>query len=346
MTRLETGRHALWLGLLFLSCLLMFSCSTPEIEVEPTSNKDSKNYLSGPSDLSPLQLAEGEKVRVVATTSIVGDIVANIGGEAIDLTILMPANVDPHSFEPTPTDLRAVSDAHIVFINGLGLEIFLEEMLENVGKGVPVLSLSIGLDPMELGEEVLGQGDESEEAEDHDHDAVDPHVWFDPTNVMVWIGRVSQALSLLDPGNASFYENKVEEYHEQLRVLDQWITVKVSHLSAGERRIISDHRVFGYFAERYGFDIVGAVIPVFSSASEPSAREIAELHEVISDLQVKVIFVGESVSPGIVEAVAQDTGTQLVRLYTGYLSDENGPAANYLDFMRYNVETIVDALSE
>jgi ABC-type Zn uptake system ZnuABC Zn-binding protein ZnuA len=347
MARFLTTKQ-FWLPMVLLaSCILVSACGSQEHSGGDPMEGESKGFLSELSDLSPPFLSEGEKLRVVATTSVVGDVVANIGGEAIELITLMAANVDPHAYEPTPADLRAVSDAHVVFINGLDLEEFLDEMIENVAGDVPVVSLSAGLDALSFeGEFPHGEQPSAEENGDHEHGVYDPHVWFDPTNVMIWTDRIARALVLLDPQHESLYENNAASFHEQLQELDQWIFVNVSLIPVEKRKLVSDHRVFEYFAARYDFEIVGAVIPVFSSAAEPSAREVADLQERILEMNVKVLFVGEAIHQSIVEAIIQDTGTRLVYLYTGALSDPDGPAGNYLDYMRYNVESIVSALQE
>jgi ABC-type Zn uptake system ZnuABC Zn-binding protein ZnuA len=336
-----------WLLILVLGfSIIVSACGSLSSQDADPHEGERPGFLTDAADFTPVDLSEGEKLRVVATTSIVADVVAEIGDTAIELTILMPANVDPHAYEPTPADLRTVSDAHVVIINGLGLEEFLEAMLENLNPEVSILSLSEGLEALTFEEDEHSEEAHSEEAgEDHAHSGLDPHVWFDPTNVMIWADRTAQAFSQMDPDNAGLFGRNAQAYQEQLRELDQWIFTSVSTLSAENRKIVSDHRVFEYFAARYDFEVIGAVIPVFSSAAEPSAREIADLHQVIKDFGVKVIFVGEYISPDIVEAIASDTGAQLVRLYTGSLSGGNGPAGNYLDFMRYNVATIVNALS-
>ena len=347
MKPIGKSKHLVILTIVIASCIILGSCSSSESQDEPAWSDGGESYLTDPTDLSPLRLPEGEKLRVVATTSIVADVVSNVGGEAFELTTLMPANVDPHSFEPTPADLRVVSEAHVVFINGLDLEEFIEEMLQNVGGDVPVVSLSEGINALVLGEE-SDHGDKGDDVSDGEHreGAFDPHVWLDPANVLIWVDRVVLTLSSLDPEKSSGYETNGQDYKEELLILDDWIDEMVSKVPEEDRLLVTDHRVFEYFAVRYGFDIVGAVIPVFSSAAEPSAREIADLEESIRDLNIKVIFVGVSINPSIVEAVVQDTGTQLVPLYTGSLSDEKGPAGNYIALMRYNVESIVSALVE
>jgi ABC-type Zn uptake system ZnuABC Zn-binding protein ZnuA len=333
--------------ILTLCCLALAACTTSTSSGVVDREHEGEDFLSDLDSLSPVVLAQGEKLRVVATTNIVGDVVSNVGGAAIDLTTLLPVNADPHAYEPTPGDFRAVSDSHVVFINGLGLEAFLEEMVRNVGGDVPVISLSEGLDALTFGgdlqhEEEPPVGDE----EVHDHGVFDPHVWFDPTKVMVWTDHVAQALSILDPQNRVLYEENAGEYKEQLRDLDEWIFEEVSQVPEEDRMLVTDHRVFDYFAARYGFEVVGAVIPVYSSAAEPSAQEIAKLQAQVRDLGVKTLFVGVSVNPNIVQALVEDTGIKMVPLYTGSLSEPQGPAGSYIAFMKYDVESIVDALSE
>jgi ABC-type Zn uptake system ZnuABC Zn-binding protein ZnuA len=327
--------------------MLVSACGPANSQDINPKEVESSGLLTGETDFTPVVLGEGEKLRVVATTSIIADVVAQVGDTAIELTALMPANVDPHTYEPTPADLRAVSDADLLIINGLGLEEFLNSMLGNLSTEVPILSLSEGLEALPVEDEEHVEEEHSEEAgEDHAHDGLDPHVWFDPTNVMVWVDRAAQDFSQLDPDNAALFARNARTYQDQLMELDQWIFTSVSKIPVENRKIVSDHRLFDYFAARYGFEVIGAVIPVFSSAAEPSARELADLQEKILDLDVSVILVGEAIGSSILDAIREDTGTELIYLYTGSLSEQGGPAATYLDFMRYNVETIVASLLE
>jgi ABC-type Zn uptake system ZnuABC Zn-binding protein ZnuA len=285
-----------------------------------------------PTDLQPVELVEEEKIKVVATTTIVGDVVSFIGGREIELKVLMPFEVDPHAYEPTSGDLRSLADANVVFTNGLGMEISLYDFLEPLLNDVPIISLSEGISLRSLESGV--------------EDSFDPHVWFDPTNVKHWVDRTSTALSRLNPAKRTTFEEHAETYKKFLDNLDRWIEETVDQLPADKRIIVSDHYIFGYFIGRYGFEMVGAVVPVFSSAAEPTAQEIASLEETISQLNVQVIFVGETFSSSIAQRIKEDTGVRLVSLYTGALSDSEGPAASYLNFMQYNVAEIVNALLE
>ena len=288
-----------------------------------------------PSLLAPT-LGEGERLRVVATTSIVADVVQNVGGDLIDLTVLMPPGADPHSFEPTPRDVAAVADAHVLFINGVGLEEFLEPLLESAGEGVTAIPVSYGIELLQLGEDA--------EAEHHRHGGADPHTWFDPNNVMVWTGNIAHVLSTLDPGSAEMYEANAEAYAAELERLDGWIREQLAQVPEKNRRLVTDHASFGYFAQRYGFEQVGSVFPGYSTLAEPSAQELAELEEAIGEFKVQAIFVGLTVNPDLAQHVADDTGTRLVFLYTGSLSEAGGPADDYLALMRYNVSAVVEAL--
>jgi ABC-type Zn uptake system ZnuABC Zn-binding protein ZnuA len=231
--------------------------------------------------------------------------------------------------------LRSLADANVIFTNGLGLEISLYDFLEPLLESVSVISLSrgISLKSLESGEEDL-------------EDRIDPHVWFDPANVKHWVNRITAALSRLNPAKTAVFEEHAETYKKFLDNLDDWIEDTLAQIPADERIIVSDHYIFGYFTSRYGFEMAGAIIPVFSSAAEPTAQEIASLEETISRLEVRVIFVGETFSSAIARRIRDDTGVSLVSLYTGALSGPEGPAASYLNFMQYNVTEIVNALSE
>ena len=282
--------------------------------------------------LSPATLGEGEKLQVIATTSIVGDVVRDVGGDLMDLTVLMPLGTDPHTFEPTPQDAAAVADAHVVFVNGVGLEIFLEPLLQSAGEGVTVVPVSHDIELLQFGGP-------------HEHNGeFDPHTWFDPHNVIVWTHNIEHTLSTLDPGNAETYEANAEAYEAKLKELDAWIRDRVAQVSEANRRLVTDHTTFSYFAHRYGFEQIGAVFPGYSTLAEPSARDMAELEDAIREFDAKAIFVGWTVNPDLAKRVADDMGTQLVFLYTGSLSEPGGPADDYISFMRHNVSAITEAL--
>ena len=294
-------------------------------------------FLAGCTSSTP-QPASG-KLYVVATTTIVGDMIANIGGEAVELTVLLPAGTDPHSFQPTPRDAVKLADAGVIFINGAGLETFLDKLLENSASQAQVVDLSTGITLLQGGHE-----HEGEEHDDDDHAQGDPHVWTDPNNILLWVDSAEQVLSRLDPANAALYQANAAAYRAQLTGLDGWIKTQVEQVPPERRKLVMDHEILGYFAQRYGFELVGAIIPGFSSASEPSAQELAALEDAMRSLGAPAIFVSFEVSPALAQRVAGDTGVQLATIYSGSLSLPGGPADTYLKFTRYNVTVIVEAL--
>ncbi len=273
------------------------------------------------------------KLQVVATTSIVGDVVQQIGDDDIHLTVLIPAGTDPHSFEPNPQQIALLSDADIVFVNGFGLEQTLASVLESSVDPKKIVEVSQGVEPLAF----AGDADHGDE-EAH---GVDPHTWMDPNNVIVWTENIERALSQADPDHAEAYHARAEAYRQELKALDAWIRSQIEPLLP--LKVVTDHKVFGYFARRYGIEQVGAIIPAYSAMAQPSAQELAQLEDAIRALGVKAVLVGNTVNPQLAKQVAEDTGVTLIPIYTGSLSGPDGPAATYLDFMRYNVQAIVEA---
>jgi ABC-type Zn uptake system ZnuABC Zn-binding protein ZnuA len=278
-----------------------------------------------------------DRLKVVASTNIVGDVVAQVGDDLIDLTVLFPPGTDPHTFDPRPKDIAAISDADVVIIQGLGLESTLESALDANVTGALVHAAE--------GVDVLGiAGEAHDEHEGEDHEEGDPHTWTDPSNVIIWTQNIVVALSQADPDHAPTYQANAQAYIAELRALDSWIRAQVETIPAGQRQLVTDHLSFGYFAHEYGFEQVGLVVAALSTNAAPSAKEIAELIDAIEEHHVPAIFVGNTVNPALAEQVAEDTGAQVVFLYTGSLSERGGEADSYIKFMRYNVNEIVEVL--
>jgi zinc/manganese transport system substrate-binding protein/manganese/iron transport system substrate-binding protein len=283
-----------------------------------------------------------EGVKVVASTTLIADLVKQIGGDRVAVTALLPVGADPHTFEPRPGDIAALSDADVVFINGLHLEEALEPVLETNVKGA-LVEVSEGIEPLPFVDEHEGEEQAHEDGE-HSHSAGDPHTWTDPNNVIVWAQNIAAALSKADPANAETYQSNAEAYIAELQALDEWIRQQVERVPVGQRKLVTDHSDFGYFADEYGFEQVGLVVPSISTNAAPSAQELAELEDAIHAQGVKAIFVGNTVNPALSEQVARDTGAKLVFLYTDSLGEAGSQVDSYLNFMRYNVSAIVDAL--
>jgi len=276
------------------------------------------------------------KPRIVATTSLIGDALSRVASDRIELRVLLPPGADPHSFQSSPQDAAAVAKAQLVFINGFGLEEGLLETVASIAGSVPLVSISEGIEPRVL---EVGEGEHG------DAGAADPHVWLDPTNVMVWIENARAALTSLDPGGADYYGANAAAYQAELEGLDAWIRSEVERIPPANRELVTDHDNLGYFAARYRFTVVGAVIPAYSTLARPSAQEIAELERAIARYEVPALFVGVAVNPVLSAQIAQDLGVDLVPLYTDSLSIPGGPAATYLQMMQYTVRAIVEALT-
>jgi ABC-type Zn uptake system ZnuABC Zn-binding protein ZnuA len=290
------------------------------------------------------QPSEGGKIHVVATTTFIGDVVENIAGDSIDLTRLLEVGQNPHSYQPSPMDMVAVTEADLILVNGFGLEEFLDAMLSGSDTNAKVIVVSEGISPVEL---------------EHHHDEVsddlasddslevelgqDPHVWFDPNNILIWAENITRVLVQEDPANESLYQANFERYQEQLLDLDLWIREQISKIPEDQRELVTDHTSLGYFAQEYGLIQIGAVIPALTTEAETSGMELAALIDSIRENQARAIFVGVDFDPSLAQRVADDTGVKLVSLYFGSLSDGE-PAGTYFSFMRYNVSAIVEAL--
>lgn len=272
----------------------------------------------------------GTKLFVLATTSIIGDVVNQVGGDFIELSVLMPVGTDPHDFQVKPQDMAMINEARIIFSNGGGLEAFLGPILDTTGASARIIEVSAGVAFRTLSES--GQSN------------IDPHTWMDPNNVIIWTQNIATALSDLDPIHTSKFQANAETYIQSLRDLDSWIRTEVAQIPAQNRLLVADHAVFGYFAAQYGFTEEGSITSSFSSEAAPSARELAALEDKIRQLGVRAVFVGEAVNQAMADQIAADTGIKSVRIYHASLTAATGPAPSYLEFMRYNVRTIVEAL--
>ena len=270
-------------------------------------------------------------LKVVASTTILGDVVSQVGGDLIDLKILYPIGADPHTFDPRPQDIAAISEAQVVFICGLGLEESIENALAS-NTTIPAVQVSNGIDVRAL------------DTEADEHSSFDPHTWTDPNNVIIWTQNIATALSQTDPANATTYQSNADAYIASLLDLDAWIRPEVAKIPPERRKLVTDHRAFGYFADEYGFEQIGALVGSFSTNASPSAQEIAALEDMIRAQDVPAIFVGKTANSTLAEQVSQDTGTKIVPIYTGSLTAPGGEADSYLAFMHYNVKAIVEAL--
>lgn len=278
------------------------------------------------------------KLEVVATTSFIGEVVKRVAGDAVHVTVLLEPGQNPHAYQPSPQDMVRISGADILFSNGFGLEEFLDELVAAADAEGIVVEVSQGIDPL-----VISEGDHQQADEDHGEGAVDPHVWFDPNNLAVWAGNIADSLAAIDGNNADLYRENASQYRSELAELDSWIRDQVASIPLEDRELVTDHMSFGYFAEEYGFQQIGAVIPAATTEAETSGKQLAELINTIKEHDVKAVFVSIDIDPALAEMVAEDTDVPLVPLYFSSLTS-GGPVDTYQDFMRYDVGAIVGAL--
>lgn len=283
--------------------------------------------------IEPVSLGAGEKLRVVATTNIVGDVLRNVAGDAIGLTVLMEPGQNPHGYEPAPSAFRAIERAHIVFVNGFDLEENLMNAVRNTSTGY-IVPASAGIAPI------------MDDDDDHVHQAGDPHVWTDPNNVIIWTRNMAEALGEADPRNTATYEANAEAYVARLEEIDRSIRERIADLPQHRRKLVADHDAVRYFALRYGFEVVGAIVPGTTDTAQPSARDIARLVELIRTEDVQVIFVGRTASRGLNQlaaTIASEVGSdvRILPLLTGSLAPQGEPGDTYLGFLQFNVEQIL-----
>lgn len=351
-----------------LTAMTLAACApggdTPVADEGESEHEGEYTEMAIPS-IEPADLAAGEQLNVVATTSVIGDVVANVGGEMIDLTVLIERGQNPHTYEPVARDLAAIEEADVIFVNGLGLEEGLLNTVESVAMGAAV-PISAGIEPLAFGDhedadsqdhqesehEAEGHADEDgeQEAEGHTHTA-DPHFWLDPNNVVVWAENTADVLAAADPANADAYRANADAYVAELETLDADIRAAVEAIAPANRKLVTDHQAFAYFADEYGFEQIGTVVPGTSTSAEPSAADLAALVEVIRAEDVPAIFVGISASDrlqDLSQMVADEVGrkVQVLPLYTGSLDAPGQPGDTYLGMIRFNVEQIVTGLAE
>ncbi len=280
---------------------------------------------------------------VIAVENFLADITRQVAGSRLEVRSLVPSGVDPHGYEPTPQDIAAVARARLIVVNGAGLESFISKLISNAGGDRPLVEASAGLasrsaregEVLEGG--VIAAGPSSEP---------DPHFWLDPVMAVRYVQNIRDALSRVDPAGDKTYGTNADAYIRQLRELDAWILGQVAAIPPEKRSLVTNHESLGYFADRYGFRIVGTVIPSVSSEASPTARQLARLVDGLKKSGARAVFLEVGGSPQLARQVAKEAGIPVVtELYTHSLTDASGPAPSYLDMMRYDVKTIVDALT-
>ncbi|HYN70225.1 MAG TPA: metal ABC transporter substrate-binding protein [Candidatus Eisenbacteria bacterium] len=278
---------------------------------------------------TPAPASAGTKLAVVTTTTVFGDLVANVGADFVQVTSLVPRHADVHTFAPKPADVRAVADARLLVMNGLGLDDWLEKTITNASAtGTPLIKLGVDLPGVELlpGEEPGTQN---------------PHLFMAVPYAILYVDRIGAALKAADPANATGYDQQAAAYKARLQTLDAKIREEIGTIPAGNRKLVTFHDAFPYFTREYGIELVG--VAVNAPGQDPSAGEIADLIQAIRAAKVKAIFSEDQFPTSLVDQIAAQTGAAVVAdLYDDALGDP--PVDSYVGVMEWDVEQLVKAL--
>lgn len=273
----------------------------------------------------------GGGLSVVATTTQVGDFARKVAGDDADVEQILAPNTDPHDYEPRPSDIVAVAEADVVLASGDGLDGWIEEVVSDSGSDATVVDLGAVAPERIAGEE---SGEEASE--------FDPHWWHDPRNAEAAVEEIERALSAEDPGHSAAYARNADAYAQKIRELDSGIAECIGSVPADQRKLVTDHDAFNYFAERYGIEVVGALIPSQTTQGQASAKDLSELADTIERENVRAVFPESSVNASLAEAIARETGASAdYELYGDTLGEEGSVADTYLGMEAANAEAMV-----
>jgi ABC-type Zn uptake system ZnuABC Zn-binding protein ZnuA len=281
-----------------------------------------------------------DPLKVAASFSILADWVSNVGGDAVAVTSIVKAGGDAHTFDPDPATVASIADAEVIFAIGAGFEGWLADMVEASGNNAPLIEVMTLI----TGEE---EHDYEEEADSgHGHGAGDPHIWGDVANAIAAVELIRSTLAKVDPDRADIYASNAEAYTAQLKELDAAIREQVATIPEENRKLVTSHDTFAYYAKAYGFEVIGTALGSISTESgDPSARDIATLVESIRETGVPAIFAENVVNPALMQSLADEAGVELApALYSDALGEEGSDGTTYIDMMTYNTATIVTAL--
>lgn len=267
-----------------------------------------------------------DKIDVVASFSILGDFVRNVGGERVAVTTLVGPNGDAHVYTPTPRDAKKIADAKLVVVNGLGFEGWLPRLVKSSGGKAVIVTATQGIAPRKL--------------DLHE----DPHAWQSVGNAKVYVANIRDALAKADPAGADIYKANAEAYLAKLTALDSDVKAAIATISEAHRKVISTHDAFGYFAAAYGIEFIAP--QGVSTDSEPSAKDIAVIITQLKISKIPAVFLENIADPRLMRRIAAETGAKIGgTLYSDSLTPENGDAPTYIDMVRHNIKALTSALT-
>jgi zinc/manganese transport system substrate-binding protein len=293
-----------------------------------------------------------EKLKTMASFSILADMVKNVGGERVDVSELVGSDGDTHEFNPTPADAKKLARADVFFVNGLGFEGWMERLESSSGfKGATVVATT-GVKARKIDEDDDAHHkdaddddhDEHADARHHGHGDMDPHAWQDLANGEIYVANIRDGLIAADPDGKAVYERNAEKYIAAVKKEDAAVKAALASLPQSHRRIITSHDAFGYFGDAYGLEIVAP--EGISTASEPSAKDVAKIIRQIREDQIPAVFLENITNAKMLEQIAKESGAKIGgTLYSDALSGKDGPAPTYIDMFKHNVGTLTSALS-
>lgn len=273
--------------------------------------------------------SQSEKLNVVATASMISDMVEKIAGENVKLECIVPIGGDPHIYEATPQDARIIASADIIFRNGLTFEGWLNELIENAGSEATLVTVTEDIKPIKS---LIYQN------------ATDPHAWMDASNGLKYITTIKNALIAADPQHEAIYESNYEHYYREIEKLDQYIMDQVQRIPEDRRILITSHDAFQYYGRRYGIRLESVLGT--STDADIQTSDIIRLNRVIRENSVPAVFIESTINPKILEQLASDNQIKIGgKLYADSIGDEDSPANSYVDMLRYNTDVIVEALT-
>jgi ABC-type Zn uptake system ZnuABC Zn-binding protein ZnuA len=266
---------------------------------------------------------------ILTTNTILADIARNVAGDQLVTESLLPFGADPYSYQPVPEDTKKINESKVLIVNGANYEGSLDSLLTKAGDKKELIEASANLRLL-----MNPQNDQE----------VDPHLWLDPNNVIVYVDNIREGLTHFNPKGGDVYQANARAYVTKLQELDAWINGQVAQIPPKRRVLVTNHDSLEYFADRYGFKIVGAVINSFNSDAPPSPQQMADLTDRIKLFEVPAIFLDTTDNPTLARQIASKTGVKVITdLHVESLT-EGAPAGTYIDMMRYNVTKIVEAL--
>lgn len=287
--------------------------------------------------------AAAEPLKTVASFSILGDLVRQVGGDRVAVETLVGPGGDAHVFSPSPADAKKVAGAKVLFENGLGLEGWISRLVKSSGSTAPVVIASKGVAPQKM-EEEEEEGHGHGKKDEGPHEVTDPHAWQAVPNVKLYVANIRDGLIAADPEGKATYEANAAAYVQKLDTLDGEIRAAWANVPAERRRIITSHDAFGYYAAAYGLEVLAP--QGVSTETEASAKDVAKIIRQIKAEKIPAVFVENISDKRLVERIAKETGAKIGgSLYSDALSPAGGPAATYLDMMRSNLRELTAALS-